>query len=714
MNTIPLRQQYEHIDPDIEASLYLHNIATHQELYMVGDAPSPTLQHIITGLNIEPHPFQPIPLRSEQTWMLKRNDEWTIHQLMGRKANGDWDTIQWIPNTDTPQAQDTLVLPHGIEALNGAGGNDILPADIFGDINVEWYLVTLSKETYRTNRSHTCRLLDIRRRTPWVEADMLNPPPQERQPWQQWLADARKLGVFTDGSFRRTGTTMQHLLSTMNTHCQSSIVKQDASGNYSYIAITNDTIRHNSSYTTELIAQLIALCYSNGTVHTDCLSAIKAVERLSAKGHPLLQLAPTNQHQRLLHVPAHPELVKAAANYTPKDKGIFLADAVAGGQLDKAGLTFSNQQCLVLSDVEALNQLSLKLTQPYVSNKHGHLNLIPPLQLLRQRIRDKYLQTRDTYKMQYAESTLSPSMHWQGTTFTVAHTLFKKVTAGARRAQIQRILFDWHRTGRNRLKESDQPEDSFCQCCETAVEENQCHIIHKCMHPDMDALRTEYKAELTRYAIQQQERATEPSLATAITTLHDILMREENYSMLFGRIHAHQRHLLAQLPPLTASGVKQLLEVWKNYAAMVVDLYSQRQIILAKHPSFLPKVYSSFVGKRVPLAREVMEGIDATTTIHLDGSKVVNTKYEKVHTVLAHKRTELTTANSVVLKAMQPTKIKTAARQQRPTNPFGGGRDTATPAPAQHIDIPYVSPTAVPAGTNVAVVPVALPTHTAD
>ena len=160
--------------------------------------------------------------------------------------------------------------------------------------------------------------------------------------------------------------------------------------------------------------------------------------------------------------------------------------------------------------------------------------------------------------------------------------------------------------------------------------------------------------------------------------------------MLFGRIHVHQQRLLDQLPFLTASGVKQLLAVWKNYAAMVIDLYAQRQIILAKHPSFLPKVYASFIGKRVPLAREVMEGIDATTTIHLDGTKVTNTKYETNRTVLAHKRTELTAANSIVLRTMQPVKPQVARKRQPAIATLDGVRATAPPAPVQHIDTPNV------------------------
>lgn len=93
----------------------------------------------------------------------------------------------------------------------------------------------------------------------------------------------------------------------------------------------------------------------------------------------------------------------------------------------------------------------------------------------------------------------------------------------------------------------------------------------------------------------------------------DILSKPCNHSMLFGRVHVTQQHLLSQLPLLTAVGIKQLTDVWKEYAAMVVDLYSQRQQGLQKSISLLPRDFKSMVGSRVLAAREV--GLASTATL---------------------------------------------------------------------------------------------------
>ena len=112
-------------------------------------------------------------------------------------------------------------------------------------------------------------------------------------------------------------------------------------------------------------------------MHTDCQSAIKALERLSANGHPLVQLAPPNQATRLRKIDAHPELIKAAAQYTVTDKGIFLADAVASGQLEETGMIFIDAECMTVSDCTIIHDLSRDIPHPYVSTLQGYLNLEP-------------------------------------------------------------------------------------------------------------------------------------------------------------------------------------------------------------------------------------------------------------------------------------------------------------------------------------------------
>ena len=307
----------------------------------------------------------------------------------------------------------------------------------------------------------------------------------------------------------------------------------------------------------------------------------------------------------------------------------------------------------IVSDLEIITHLSKDIPHPFVSNQHGQLNLEPLLQRHQHQLHKAYLRRRDEYKLQQTSAASSRSPTWVGTSFAISHHLFKRISGGARRAQIQRILYDWHYTGRNRFKASENTADLVCQCC-LALQEDQHHIMCSCHHDEMTSLRDEHWQALNEHANQQISKIHDSALANATVLLHDILSRQENYSMLIGRIHPQQRHLLTALPQLTASELKQLLVTWSNYAAMVVDLYTQRQSIIQNNQSRLPRAYKFFVGKRVIAAREVLLGIDPTTFIYADGTKVKTTKYAKSEIMQAHQRHMLTATNSQLLRTPVP------------------------------------------------------------
>lgn len=51
-----------------------------------------------------------------------------------------------------------------------------------------------------------------------VDRMLLNVPQTSRFRYHDWLADSRGLAFFTDGSFRRTGTTAAQLIGTSCPH----------------------------------------------------------------------------------------------------------------------------------------------------------------------------------------------------------------------------------------------------------------------------------------------------------------------------------------------------------------------------------------------------------------------------------------------------------------------------------------------------------------
>lgn len=190
-----------------------------------------------------------------------------------------------------------------------------------------------------------------------------------------------------------------------------------------------------------------------------------------------------------------------------------------------------------------------------------------------------------------------------------------------------------------------------------APQEDQCHILWHCSHPDMVLLRQEHWAAINHRILKQQHLTYTSSVVKASLLLHDILSKPANHSMLFGRVHASQQPLLNRLPYLTAVGIKQLTDVWKEYAAMVVDLYSQRQQSIQQSGSQMPKVFKSMVGSRVLAAREVLIGIDSNTVLYTDGSKVKTTNYDPIVVSQAHQRTQLTEANCQLLRTTKPPTI---------------------------------------------------------
>ena len=113
-------------------------------------------------------PVQQIPLRSDQTWAVTLNGLTHIHQLMGQLPDGTWQTVKWVAGRPHPQRGDVLVLPSGVNSLIGAGGSDTLSESMFETSEANPRLLTLSAETYCKKGYHTCTVIDVRKRQPWL------------------------------------------------------------------------------------------------------------------------------------------------------------------------------------------------------------------------------------------------------------------------------------------------------------------------------------------------------------------------------------------------------------------------------------------------------------------------------------------------------------------------------------------------------------------
>lgn len=73
----------------------------------------------------------------------------------------------------------------------------------------------------------------------------------------------------------------------------------------------------------------------------------------------------------------------------------------------------------------------------------------------------------------------------------------------------------------------------------------------------------------------------------------------------------------------------------------------------------MPRVFKSMVGSRVRAARElVLLGIDSSTVLHADGTKVKTVNFDPALVRKAHQRHQLTDANCQLLRNAATSKVK--------------------------------------------------------
>lgn len=94
-----------------------------------------------------------------------------------------------------------------------------------------------------------------------------------------------------------------------------------------------------------------------------------------------------------------------------------------------------------------------------------------------------------------------------------------------------------------------------------------------------------------------------------------------------------------------------------KYAAYAIDTYVQRQLLHHKSNGVVPRVYKSH-----------MRGIEATTLLHADGTKVSTTTFNPLTVIRAKDRLQLTEDNCVLMRVEKATK-KVAVGKEAATSP---------------------------------------------
>ena len=216
--------------------------------------------------------------------------------------------------------------------------------------------------------------------------------------------------------------------------------------------------------------------------------------------------------------------------------------------------------------------------------------------------------------------------------------MYASISSKPRRDQITRIVFDWHNTGSNQFKRKFDTESAHCTLCNAPLEDQQ-HILHHCSHPRMLEIRNYHLGQINSKVMETLKKPT--SNTNFIEKYHSIAMQPQHYPLLLGRVHSAQQTALSSLPTVSCHSAKhaykQLVRHCKQYTAMVLQLYSERQSLLQEmqyEPENKQQKKKQERRHSVPIARryqeyqEVIRGIEQQDIVHADGTLVTSKDHD--------------------------------------------------------------------------------------
>ena len=431
----------------------------------------------------------PIALRPGQCW----SDGHTIWEIIGWWDNDTLSLIEWkLWNKrgtvwGTPRTGSRVYLTED-HFCNGAGSQHTIDLNHF----ISWakLLINLGTEQHNKNGWTTSQIKLIRNRT---AMDRIHHTSSNMPPWGHINKKFRD--IFTDGSWLKRGTLMEHLDGNCEIVSGGAVVLEETTKygapNYNAIYIQGTQQCSKSAY----VMELLAICVANdikrnqtitntGFIRSDCKAAINKCKRIwnnkaSYRSLPLISLsiAETKKPAKLVHVPSHPEIKKPNQEWLDMDCGIYAADAAADGTADFI-------TCRT-TDTDVIKHLTRNL-DIIITNSNGIL--MEDMDDRWNRLRSsEYLTRRDAYRAEDTENPRPP--RW---TYVNPRLMSKmwgiKSTNNEAIGSTVKALWDWKCTGSNRRK-GNKDADFRCQLC--GAYETQAHIIAYCKDPETQRLRRE-------------------------------------------------------------------------------------------------------------------------------------------------------------------------------------------------------------------------------
>ena len=312
------------------------------------------------------------------------------------------------------------------------------------------------------------------------------------------------------------------------------------------------------------------------------------------------------------------------------------------------------------SDMSYINQLSVNTLGALCYIESG-LPLLSNYQSIIEKTQYyHYLNIRDKYRLNLPTSLMSMNddpRYWRDSSTTIASAILKKKLRGCSTQDfINRIIFDKHRTGRNKVKETGCLEDGKCPMC--GGFEDQKHILVDCTFAPMVTARLHHHKFIidSRRDIKTKNKHRMEFQDNIISLLES----PSCYALRLGRVH---NNILNKIKKLTinqsmripGSNSKEskiqfqdMVQLVTPYLVLSIVLYRIRSLAI-KHLSHdsLDSFPTIDQDLQHGSTEDILHGITHETIINMDGTKVskVLDGYETIQQ--AYKRTKIHPGNSI-------------------------------------------------------------------
>ena len=623
----------------------------------------------------EPSPILPLPLRQGQIWSKydSSNNTWSMIEITGFLSDRVILYFNWSVLTSRDGLPHKVCLLDGTSNMRGAGSNQMISiTEFFTQQSTIYYLVSLDTEKY-TSSGNQSICIASRRRTPLLPHTYS----KLSQSSPTWFQDIHsELVVHT--SIKDITSFRDRLTDNISNSAKTILIKTDLYQRQHVLIInhTQSNLTSPSSHAFSLHAASHAtLINKNQTYFLTNKTAINTFRKATSKpvADPVSILLNTESGKRMFPIPPLSQPHQHCYNDIKMNPNkiylllpiidLPLQSRVICKLIDRNKIDILAKLPITVSyesDMSYINQLSVNTLGALCYIESG-LPLLSNYQSIIEKTQYyHYLNIRDKYRLNLPTCLMSMNddpRYWRDSSTTIASAILKKKLRGCSTQDfINRIIFDKHRTGRNKVKETGCLEDGKCPMC--GGFEDQKHILVDCTFAPMVTARLHHHKFIidSRRDIKTKNKHRMEFQDNIISLLES----PSCYALRLGRVH---NNILNKIKKLTinqsmripGSNSKEskiqfqdMVQLVTPYLVLSIVLYRIRSLAI-KHLSHdsLDSFPTIDQDLQHGSTEDILHGITHETIINMDGTKVskVLDGYETIQQ--AYKRTKIHPGNSI-------------------------------------------------------------------